>query len=130
MNSVSLTGNLVREIELRITQSGAKVVSNVIAVQRNFKENGEYKTDFINFVAWNNQADYLANYAMKGDKLELTGRLQVRTFQDRNNATQSVVEVIVEYITAIPTATREEKPKDFKGSDLDAIDLPDDDLPF
>lgn len=124
MNKVCLTGNLVRDIEYRQTPNGNGVVSNCIAVQRDRKEaDGSYATDFINFVAWNHHADYLSKYALKGDKLELVGRLQIRKFQDKNDNTQSVTEVIVESIQAIPTAKRE---VEIPPEEIDE----EDDLPF
>lgn len=129
MNRVCLTGNLVRDIDMKSTPQGTCVVSNCIAVSRDRKNNdGTYETDFINFVAWDKKAEYLRQYAIKGDKLELEGRLQVRKFQDKNDNTQSVVEVVVDNIRAIPTATREAKEQ--KNSNLEALNLPDDDLPF
>lgn len=115
MNKVILTGNIVRDIELTQSQNNNAVVSNCIAVRREFKNpNGEYDSDFINFVAWNNQANYLANYAKKGDRVELVGRWQTRNYQNQQGVTVYVNEVVVESITAFskePKQDQEQKPK-------------------
>lgn len=126
MNKVILTGNIVRDIEERQTQGGNSVVSNCIAVRRDFKnDKGEYDTDFINFVAWGVQATYLAKYAAKGDKAELVGRWQVRTYQDQYNNDRQVNEVVVESITAYstkPTDPQQETKQ--QANVIDDSDLP------
>lgn len=126
MNKVILTGNLVRDIEEKQTQGGNNVVSNCIAVRRDFKNpaTNEYETDFINFVAWGAQATYLKNFANKGDKAELVGRWQVRSYQDQYNNTRQVNEVVVESITVYstkPTDPQQEttnQPNEINESDL------------
>lgn len=101
MNVLILTGNLTKDPELRRTQSGVSVVSGTIAVTRAFKDakSGEKITDFIDFVAWDKKADYLNTYATKGDKLEISGRLESRKFTDRNNQERTAWECIVENVT-------------------------------
>lgn len=132
MNKVILTGNLVREIELKLTQSQASVVSNCIAVSRDRKEqDGTYGTDFINFVAWNQQADYLRQYARKGDRLEIVGRWQTRQFQDRNGQNQTANEVVVESISCFAKPQSEEPKKSSLTPQEIYNTIPDDDnLPF
>lgn len=96
MNKVLVTGNLVKDIDLKYTPSGVEVTSNTIAVKRERKnENDEYETDFINFVAWKSQAKYLKDFAKKGDHLEIVGRWQVRKYDD-NGTIKTVNELIVE----------------------------------
>ena len=133
MNKVILTGNLVRDIELRATQNGTSVISSCIAVSRDFKNpDGTYTTDFINFVAWDKQADYLSKYAMKGDKLEIVGRWQVRQYTDRNGTTQTANEVVVEYISCSPSESNKNKKFEEDLADIDPTNEKkfDDDLPF
>ena len=110
MNKVILSGRITKDIELMKTQSGISVVSNSIAVRRDFKENGEYQTDFINFVAWRTQADYLASYAKKGDRCEIIGRWQVRTYQAQDGSQRKVDEVVVESINVFSTQPKEQEP--------------------
>ena len=127
MNKVILSGNIVKDIEVRRTQSGEAVVSNTVAVRREYKNvNNEYDTDFINFVAWRSQAEYLEKYAVKGDRVELVGRWQVRKYTDSNNATRTVDEVVVESITAFskPKQETKQEPKQSAYDDFE------DELPF
>ena len=85
MNKVILSGNLVKDVDLRKTESGMSVVGNTIAVRRERKNfNGEYDVDFINFVVWDKSAEYLNQYANKGDRIELVGRWQVREYEEKN----------------------------------------------
>ena len=68
MNKVLLTGRLVKDCELMKTDSGTSVTKNSVAVRRDFKNsNGEYDTDFIDFVAFGTTAEYLASYGKKGN---------------------------------------------------------------
>ena len=112
MNKVILSGRLVRDIELRNTPSGKEVVANCIAVQRDYKNsNGEYDSDFINIVVWGQSAIYLKTYAAKGDRAELVGRWQTRTYEDNNGQNRTVSECIVESITVFSSKPKEEKKK-------------------
>lgn len=124
MNIVILTGNLCKEIELRYTNNGKAVVSNCIAVKRDYKEeDGNYLTDFINFVAWGKSAEYLATYAKKGDRIELSGRWQTREYMNDQNEKRIVNEVQVNSISVFSKQPREDQePK------LEPVD--DGDLPF
>lgn len=75
MNKVILSGNLVKDIELKQSKGGAFIVKNTVAVSRDRKEaDGTYGTDFINITIWGKIAEYLNKYAKKGDHVELTGR--------------------------------------------------------
>lgn len=101
MNKVILTGNLCQELELKQTSTGKSVLTNCIAVQRDYKnEKGEYDSDFINIVAWGSQAEYLKNYANKGDRVELVGKWQVRKYQANDGTPRTANECVIESIKA------------------------------
>lgn len=126
MNKVILTGNLCRDIEVNQTQSGKEVVSNSIAVKRDFKDaDGNYQTDFINFVAWGNQATYLGDYAKKGDRMEIVGRWQVRSFEDQNGDKRTVNECVVESVSVFSKNEKQDQ-KQTRKPKLEPVD----DLPF
>lgn len=109
MNKVILSGNLCQDIELKQTQGGKSVVTNSIAVRREYKnEQGTYDSDFINLVIWGAQAEYLSKYAHKGDRVELCGRWTVRKYQANDGTTRTVNECVVESITAF-SKPKEEK---------------------
>lgn len=127
MNKVILTGNLCREIELKQTESGNQVVSNCVAVKREYKNaNGLYDSDFIDVVAWNTQAKYLSDYATKGDRVELVGRWQTRTYTNAQNVTIKVNEVIVESISVYKPRVVSDQPKPTNSE----YEVSNDDLPF
>ncbi len=117
MNLLIITGSLTKDPELKKTQNGVSVVSGTIAVQRAFKDrNGEKGVDFIDFVAWDKKAEYLSDYARKGDRLEISGRLESRKYVDRDNQEKNVWECIVENVTSF--------------NKREPIDQSNDDLPF
>lgn len=98
MNTVNLTGRLVRENELKKLGAHSNV-QNVIAVRRNFKNaNGEYETDFVNIVVWRGQADVLANYTKKGSLIGVQGRIQTRNYENQQGQKVYVTEVVAENI--------------------------------
>lgn len=83
LNKVVLMGRLVRDPELRNTPAGVSVASFTVAVERSYVAQGEERqADFINIVAWRNTADFVAKYFTKGQLIALSGRLQVRSWDD------------------------------------------------
>ena len=108
MNKCILSGNLCRDVELKQTTGGKSVVTNCVAVQREFKgANGEYESDFIDIVVWDKAAEYLAKYAKKGDRVELCGRWTVRKYTANDGTNRVVNECTVESIKAF----RKDEPK-------------------
>ena len=118
MNKVIMTGNLVRTPELKQTNSGKCVLSNVIAVRRDMKDdNGEYQSDFIDFTVWGQQAEYVARYGHKGDRVELCGRWQQRKWQTKSGENRTANECHVEQISVFSRRqddeqTTEEEPRE------------------
>ncbi len=111
MNIVCLTGNLVKDVELKKTTSGVSVVSGTIAVRRDYKNaNGEYETDFIDFVCYRAQADYIAQYAHKGDRIELLGQWRNRKYQDSQGNNRQACDVAVNSISVMPKNAKPEEP--------------------
>lgn len=110
MNKVILSGNLCQDVELKQTTNGKAVVTNCIAVQREYKnDNGGYDSDFINLVVWGAQAEYLSKYAGKGDRVELVGRWTVRKYQANDGSTRTVNECTVESIKAFRKQSEEKQ---------------------
>ena len=73
MNVVVLLGRIVKDIEVRKTQNETSVVSNTLAVKRSYGKD----TDFIDFVAYGNTADFLAQYFQKGRMVAIKGELEL-----------------------------------------------------
>lgn len=141
MNKVILTGNICKNNELKITPSGKHVITNTIAVERDYKnQDGVKESDFIQFVVFGISADYLSSYAKKGDKIAICGRWNHRSYQDRNGQNRYVDEVLVENVEIlIRRNTQEEshfenndfnqEENNYENSDL-KLDIVSDDLPF
>ena len=109
MNRVCLSGNLCKDVELKKTSSKKAVVSNTIAVSRDFKnDDGEYETDFIDIVVWEKTAEYLSKYAKKGDRIELVGKWQVRKYQTSDGKNRVVNECVVEWLKITNSKKQEE----------------------
>ena len=91
LNHITIMGRLVRDPELRSTQSGVSVASFTVAVDRDFggRDGGDRQTDFIDCVAWRQTGEFVSKYFRKGSMIVVSGRLQSRKWQDRdgNNRT-------------------------------------------
>lgn len=99
-NKVLLMGNLVHDPELKHIQSGISMCSVSIGVNRSFKDqSGNTNCDFIPIVFWGPQADLVCKYLKKGSSVFVTGRLQVRTWNDAQGNKRHITEVISEEIT-------------------------------
>lgn len=96
MNVITLTGNAVRDIEIKITGNGKTIANGTIAVKRDFKNpSGEYETDFIDFIALGKTGEIMGNYIKKGDKFGITGRLQIRKWTKDDGTNRYFTEVVV-----------------------------------
>ena len=99
MNKVILVGRLVKDPEVKATQSQISVCSFTLAVDRKFKNaDGERQADFLNCVAWRQQAELLGKYFQKGSRIGIVGNLQSRSYDDANGHKVYVTEVIVDEI--------------------------------
>lgn len=81
LNKVILIGNITKDLELKQTQSGIAVCSFTIGVQRRFKTDGKYESDFINIVAWKQSAEFTAKYFTKGKPILIVGNIQTRSYE-------------------------------------------------
>ena len=93
MNRVCLMGRIGRDLELKKTNSGVSVVSFPLAVDRNYKRDGEKETDFIDVVAWRSTAEFVNKYFTKGHMAAVEGRLQTRDWTDKNGNKRRSYEV-------------------------------------
>ena len=95
-NRVMLAGNLTRDPELRVTQSGVPVCSFSIAVNRVRSKSEE--VDFFNVSAWRELGETIANYKKKGDPILVEGRLQYRTWEAQDGSKRSAVDVVADNV--------------------------------
>ena len=103
MNKVFLIGNLTRDPEVSETSGGVSVCHFSIAVNRSYtSSDGERQTDFFNVTAWRGLADTVGRYARKGNKVAVSGSIQMRTYEDNQGIKRTAVDVIaqdVEFLT-------------------------------
>ena len=103
LNVVVLMGRLVADPQLRQTPQGTSVASFRIAVDRNFARQGEQRqADFIDIVAWRQQAEFVSKYFQKGSPIVVEGSLQTRQYQDKNGNNRTAVEVVANQINFVP----------------------------
>ena len=109
LNQVVLVGRLVRDPELNTTDSKKSVTTVTLAIPRSFKNaNGEYDTDFIDCILWENTAKATAEYCHQGDIIGIKGRLQSRVYE-KEKEKKYVVEIIAEKITFLTSKKEDEK---------------------
>jgi single-strand DNA-binding protein len=97
INSVVLSGRIVRDLELKYSNSGAAVLNFNIAVERAFKNaNGERETDFINIVAFKATAENIAKYLKKGDGIGIVGRIQTGSYENKNGQKVYTTDVVAD----------------------------------
>lgn len=102
MNTVSLIGRLVKDLDLRYTQSGKAVATGTLAVNRRFKNaSGENEADFIQIQIWDKSAENLANFTRKGSQVGINGRIQTRNYENKEGARVYVTEIVVENFTLL-----------------------------
>ncbi|MBE6596860.1 MAG: single-stranded DNA-binding protein [Ruminococcaceae bacterium] len=97
-NKVILIGNMTADPELKQTQSGVSVCSFSIAVNRRFTKDGEQNVDFINIVAWRQQAEFVTKYFRKGKPILVCGQLQTRSWTDNQGNKRYATEVVADEV--------------------------------
>ena len=100
LNIVAIMGRLVADPELRTTPAGHSVCSFRIACDRSYVQQGqERQADFIDIVAWRQQADFVSKYFQKGSMIAVEGSLQTRNYQDKQGISRTAVEVVANNIS-------------------------------
>ena len=139
MNKVFLIGNFTRDPELRETPSGVAMCRFAIAVQRPYSsQEGERQADFFECTAWRGLGETISRYTKKGNKVAVSGSIQIRNYEDNQGVRRTAVDIIVqdcEFLTPkssegfddVADAPRASAPK--KKPTLQAMD-DDEDMPF
>ena len=149
LNKIFIMGRLTRDPELRRTQNGTAVTSFTLAVDRDFKNaDGTKDTDFIDVVAWRNTAEFVSKYFSKGRMAVVSGRLQIRNWEDKDGNKRKTAEIVAESVyfgdskrdgqnasAAAPTSSEfkplpSTTPVPFSAPDMPQMEIGDDDLPF
>lgn len=100
LNHIVLMGRLTRDPELRYTSNNTPVASFTVAVDRDFsgKDGGEKQTDFINCIGWRSTGEFVSKYFRKGSMAVVSGRLQIRSYEDRDGVKRTVAEVVADNV--------------------------------
>ena len=103
MNKTILVGNLTRDPELTETPSGVAVCKFSIAVSRDYADaDGNRETDFFNITVWRGRSENCGKYLKKGNKVGIVGKLQNRSYEDKDGVKRYVTDIIadeVEFLT-------------------------------
>ena len=143
INNVDLVGRLTRDPELRTTNSGTSVCSFTVAVDNRQKNpDGTKSASFIPCTAFQQSADNMSKFLKKGSLVGIVGRLNQRSYLNKDNVKVTVIEVLCDSVQFLePKGEGRQVANDNSGfesdvqnqdesKNLDALDLPDDDLPF
>ena len=100
LNHITIMGRLTRDPELRRTGSGVAVASFSLAVDRDFspRDGGERETDFIDCVAWRQTGEFVSKYFTKGRMAVVSGRLQIRNWNDKDGNKRRSAEVVADNV--------------------------------
>lgn len=145
MNKVVLIGRLTKEPELKTTSNDLSVCRFTLAVNRDYQKSEEKQADFINCIAWRNQADNLCRYIHKGGQIAVEGYIKTGSYDD-NGVTKYTTDVIANHIEFLESKKSQEQStyqehleqREQRQQQLDAIvkstnpasDITADDLPF
>lgn len=137
MNTVSIIGNVTRDLDLKYTQSGKAVVNFTLAVSDRFNKE---TTHFLDVVVWGKLAELCAEYLTKGKKAGVTGRLQTRTYENQEGKKVKVTEINADEVEFLTPKGGSKPESDDKWAHLgkevsfDDVELThnpdDDDVPF
>lgn len=143
INNVTLVGRVVRDLEVKQTNSGKEVASFALAVDGYGKD---APANFIDCVAWGKAAEILGQYATKGKQIGITGRLQTRNWEDKAGNKRKATEVVIDQFqllgskgdgsSAAPASERYDQedaaaaPKDHAPEDIDDRPIDLSEIPF
>lgn len=138
LNRVVLTGRFTKDPEVRATPSGLSVVQFTLGVQRQFsRKDGERESDFISCVAWRKTAENIGKYFHKGDLIGVDGRIQTRSYEDKNGQRVYVTEVVVDNFVFLNNKSSSQSNNNQQNQSTDpfagndgSVDITQDDLPF
>ena len=128
MNNICIIGRLCAQPEIKTTTSGVSVCSVSIAVDRDYKVNGEKATDFIRCIFWRGTAEFVGKYFSKGDMIAVVGSLESRKYKDKDGNNRTVWEVKADKVNFCggKKEVSQDNTKDFEDvyDELSGEDLP------
>ena len=127
MNNLTIIGNLVRNPELRTTQSGSTVCSFTVAVNRRKKVQGQPEADFFRVSAWNQLGENCQKYLAKGRKVSVVGSVSVHAYSMQDGKPGASLEVMandVEFLSSKGEAESNSATDESGYTPVESDDLP------
>lgn len=132
LNKIIVMGRLTADPELRRTGTGIAVTSFTVAVDRDYsgKDGGEKETDFIDCVAWRNTGEFVAKHFTRGRMAVVSGRLQVRSYTDKDGNKRRTAEIIADSVYFGDSKNSNTGSIPAPGQSFAPYDVSDSELPF
>ena len=134
MNKAILIGRLTRDPEVRYTQSGAAVCAFTLAVDRRFAHkdanNGQPTADFIPIVTWRKLAEICGNNLVKGRRISVDGRIQVRSYDAQDGSKRYVTEIVADEVEFLDSRSQTGTQSTAGGNGSSGQTIPDEEIPF
>jgi len=128
MNKVVLTGRLGKDPEVRYTQSGKCVASFDLAVTEGYGE--QQKTNWIPVVAWEKIGEVVGNNLTKGSRVLVEGRLQIRSYEDKDGQKRRIAEVVAQSVEFLDSKRHSDPETEDAIQSLGKDVFPDEEVPF
>lgn len=133
MNLIVIKGRLVKDPEIRTTQSGVSVTNITVAVDRSFSADGDKVTDFFDCVFWRQGAEFVGKYFSKGKEIIVQGEMQSRKWQDnegKNRVSWEIQNCRAEFCGGKTSGEKHEKNATAAADELVLTDEDRDNVPF
>lgn len=133
MNFIAIHGRLVRDPEIRRTQSGVAVTNITVAVDRSYSADDENVADFFDCVFWRHGAEFVSKYFTKGKEIIVTGEMQSRKWTDKDGNPRTSWEIQnchAEFCGSAKAGDPEQNTTVHPENSFSPIDEPDSSLPF
>lgn len=127
MNRLTIIGNLTRDPETRVTQSGASVCSFTVAVNRRGQDD---KTDFFRVSAWNKTGETCQKYLAKGRKVAVAGPVSVSTYTGQDGKAYANLEVMAQDVEFLTPKGEQAAPAPAAPVNNGYQEVTDEDMPF
>lgn len=132
LNKAILIGRLTKDPEVRYTQSGTAVCTFTLAVDRKFakKDSGQPTADFIPIVAWRKLAEIIGNNLVKGRRISVEGRIQVRSYDAQDGSKRYATEIVADEVEFLDSKEQTGAQSATGGNGSFGSTVPDDEIPF
>ncbi|WP_407453522.1 single-stranded DNA-binding protein [Methanobrevibacter sp.] len=130
MNNTVLVGRITKDPTLNKTTGGFSTLGFTLAVNRKFKKEGQPEADFISCVALGKTAEFMANYVKKGSLLGVEGRIQTRSYKDKNEKTVFITEVVCDSVQILSSKNGNSVDNSKDDEFVDTLNVTSDELPF